>query len=372
MTTPLNHDSNGNAFDNGKASALSNSATRHPIPASEHTESDRKESLLTRITQLWLKKTGVDFKTYQLMFKGALAPTIAIAAYQGTPWANEYTTIGYLVGIMSVLSVPIQPRAKILQTMLINIIFVCVGCAVALLAMFCAVRARITSEGSQGPGTGGPGTSGLAAAGAETALYNSSASAVAGVWLFTQVFFISVIRARNPQFTIPCIMYSIFANVSMVYCPQFSTMAQATAFAQQLLYAFLTGFAVSTGVSLLIFPTSSRQVVFKDMTTFIEGLRSAMTANLSYLRSLEETDMFAPHRVNTAGDEVPGSSEATALKVKLQALAGANAKFSVDLPFAKREIAIGKSMMGDGLARHADRAIQESLVRMIYKLCTDD
>lgn len=301
-----------------------------------------KEHLIAKVKRIWLAKTGIDSRTYKQMFKGAIAPTIAMSAYQATPFASTYTTIGYLVGIMTILSLPIQPRAKFLQTMLINILVVCIGCSVALLAMFCAVQARIQSEGYRGPGTGGPGTSGMAAAGAATTTYNSSASAVAGIWLFVEIYAISVVRAKAPQFTIPCILFAIFANVSMIYAPQFGTMTQAISFAERLLESFFTGFAISTATSLVIFPLSSRQVVFMEITGYIGSLRGALKANLDYMHSLEDSDMFAPHRVNTAGDEVAGSKEAQAFKGKMQGLAALHSKFNMDLVFAKREVARGK------------------------------
>lgn len=225
--------------------------------------------------------------------------------------------------------------------MIINIFATCLGTAIALLAMYCAVKARINSGGFNGPGKGGPGTSGLASGGAATARYNSSASAVAGVWLFVWIYGISVVRGKNPQFTIPCILSAIFANISMVYAPQFSTMTQAEAFALHLLEAFLTGFAIATGVSLFVFPFTSRKIVFKEVAAYINSLRELMGANLAYLRSLEETDVFLPHRVNTAGDEVIGSKEAEIFKRKMQALTALHAKFNTDLPFAKREVSLG-------------------------------
>jgi hypothetical protein len=312
-------------------------------PATSHGEpSKTKESFLAKAKRLWLEKTGIDKRTYMQMLKGALAPTIAISAYQGTAWADNYTTLGYLVGIMSVLSVVIQPRAKFIQTMMINVFSVCLASAIALLAGFCAVKARINSEGFHGAGSGGPGTSGLAAGGAATAKYNSSGAAVAGVWLFAWIYGISVVRAKGPQFTIPCIMNAIFANVSMVYAPQFDTIVQLETFVERLLEAFLTGMAIATGVSLLIFPLTSRQIVFKEMANYIQSLRTAMKANLDYLHSLEDTDVFAPHRVNTAGEEVCGNKAVDIFKAKMQALQGLHAKLSTDLPFAKREIALGK------------------------------
>ena len=211
------------------------------------------KTFLTRIKQLW-GKTGITLHVYELMFKGALAPTIALAAFQATSWANHYTTLGYLVGVMAVLSIVIQPRAKFVQTMLMQILLVCIGSAVTVLAMFCCVQARLHSEGFNEPGTGGPGTSGLAAKGAQTAPYSSSASAVAGVWLFVGIYAISVLRARMPQYTIPCIMCAVFVNISMTYAPQFNTMAQAESFVLNLLEAYLTAFGIASGVSLLVFP----------------------------------------------------------------------------------------------------------------------
>jgi hypothetical protein len=301
-----------------------------------------QESLPTKVQRIWITKTGIDLRSALTLFKGAIAPTIATAAYQSTAFAETYTTLGYLVGITTILSLPIQPRAKFLQTMLINILVVCLGAAVSLLAMFCIVSARINSEGRTAPGTGGPGTSGTAASGAATAHYNSSASAVAGIWLFIQIFGISAFRANRPQFTIPSILFAIFANVSMVYAPQFSTMAQAESFAKKLLETFLTGFAISTGVSLLVFPLTSRQIVFGEMKGYVMGLRGAMQANLDYLHGLEASDMFSPHRVNTAGDEVQGNKEAEVFQKKVRELAALHAKMNTDLAFAKREVAIGK------------------------------
>jgi hypothetical protein len=43
--------------------------------------------------------------------------------------AEIYTTIGYLVPIISVLSLAIMPRAKYIQTLLLNTVGICVGSA---------------------------------------------------------------------------------------------------------------------------------------------------------------------------------------------------------------------------------------------------
>ncbi|KAK3708565.1 hypothetical protein LTR37_011460 [Vermiconidia calcicola] len=335
---PPDGGSGGNANGHTKKDAQ-----RTPNGSEQHKNGAKtsKKSLLTRAKQLWAKY-GVTSRQYQSMFKGALAPTIAISAFQATAWANQFTTVGYLIGVITILSIVIQPRAKFIQMMLMHIFLSCLACALIVLACFCCVRARSNTQSLAGPGSGGSGTSGTPAPGAATAQYNSSASAVAGVWLFAQIYAISVLRAKMPQYNVPCIMAAIITNVALTYAPQFSAMAQAEALVLQLLEAYLTAFAIATAVSLLIFPLTSRDLVFKDIETFISQLRSALTANLAYLNSLGETDMFAAQRTNTEGEKPFRSPEAEAFLAKVKGLAATQAKFSADIPFAKREVAWGK------------------------------
>ena len=214
MPSPNDQSDAGAPNGHGKEPELPQSTTR----TSQDAPKKQPKSPFTKAQALWAK-TGITWPVYQQMFKGSLAPTIAISAYQSTAWARQYTTIGYLVGIVTILCVVIQPRAKFVQVMLVQVLAVCLACCIALLACFCCVQARINTEGFNGPGTGGPGTSGLASGGAETTHYNSSASVVAGIWLFAQVYVFSVIRARMPLYTMPCILWAIYANVSMTYAP---------------------------------------------------------------------------------------------------------------------------------------------------------
>lgn len=138
------------------------------------------------------------------------------------------------------------------------------------------------------------------------------------------------------------ILWAILANVGMTYGPQFSTMAQAESFVYRLLTAFLTGFGIAVGVSLFVFPLNSRQVVFKGMHGYISSLRAVLSANREYMHSLESTDMFAAQRTNTAGEKPERSPEAQTVKTKMQSLTALHGKMAADLPFAKRELAIGK------------------------------
>lgn len=47
-----------------------------------------------------------------IMAKGALPPAISLAIFQATPVAQTYSTLGYLIAVMSILSFAIMPRAK--------------------------------------------------------------------------------------------------------------------------------------------------------------------------------------------------------------------------------------------------------------------
>ncbi|KAL2357495.1 hypothetical protein BJ546DRAFT_964334 [Cryomyces antarcticus] len=292
-------------------------------------------------------EAGLDVPTLLMMGKAGLPPTIGLAIYQANSVASVYTTLGYLIGIISILGFAIMPRAKFLQTILLNILATCFAVSIALLAIWTSVQARKhTTPSVITSGTGGAGTAGTPAPDAQTGGYNSSASAVCGIWLFFQIYLVNTLRAKYVQFTFPGIIWSIFANVSMIYGPQFTTMAQGISFAQKLLEAFLTGFAIATGVSLFIIPMTSREVVFKEMTGYVMALRGPLKASTKYLRSLEQVDMFTPPTLDGEADNAEQKKkrrpEAEALKTAVAGIAALHGKLHGDLPFAKREIALGK------------------------------
>lgn len=177
-------------------------------PNKEATEGQKKPTFTKRT---W-EKLGLNVGVLSMMFKGALPPTIAIGLYQWTGFAETYSTLGYLVAVMSILSFAIMPRAKFIQTMLLNIIGICIGACVALLSIYCSVQARAHTTahqaGASKPATGGP------SPGAAVVPYNSSASAVCAIWLFFNIYASNTLRALKPQLQFPVIMYSIFANVA--------------------------------------------------------------------------------------------------------------------------------------------------------------
>jgi hypothetical protein len=237
----------------GSSQDESKNASEDPAENSQASPSkppDKKKP--SKIKELWTK-IGLDFATCSMMFKGSVAPTVALAMYQSPVVAQHYTTLGYLIAIMTILGFPIMPRGKFIQTMTLNILGVCLGAAVNLLALYTATRARINTT----------------APNALPTAYNSSASAVCAIWFMFQIYLVNYLRASRPQFQFPAIIYSIFAIVSMSYGPTFPTMTYCISFMVRLIEAFLTGFGLATAVHFVIFPVSSRMVVFKEMTGYL-------------------------------------------------------------------------------------------------------
>ncbi|KAH6680428.1 hypothetical protein B0J14DRAFT_470440 [Halenospora varia] len=231
-----------------------------------------------------------------------------------------------------------MPRAKYFQTLTLNILGICIGSAIALLGIWSGIKAR---EHTTPPGS--------------VERYNSSQAAVCAIWLFANIYFVNVMRAKMPALQFPVIMYSIFTNVAFTYGSLFQTIAQGESFVRKLLEGFLTAFAIATGVHLFIIPITSRTVVFKEMEGYIGLLRKTLGAQTAYLQSLETTDMFAESKEEEKSNEENKKKhkkkvnphpvqtpQAAALKGAIAGLKGLHGKIYGDLPFAKREIAFGK------------------------------
>lgn len=250
-----------------------------------------------------------------------------------------------------------MPRAKFIQMMLLDVFAICLAAAVSLLMMYSSVKAW---QHTQPPHP--------------TSLYNSSASAVCGVWLSFQIYVMHAFSAKFPQFQMPVILYSIFANVSATYAPVFPNMTVAISYVRRMLEAFLTGLAIATGTSFVIIPISCRTILFKQMTGYIGGLRAALKAHSAYFESLEHEDMFG--RTQTYDDSIEKmgkkgkkvySPEAEAIVVAVTKVTDLHGKIHGDIVFAKREFAIGYLGPDDiqGMFRHL-RKIMVTVVGLSF------
>ncbi|KAK1832231.1 hypothetical protein QBC39DRAFT_371079 [Podospora conica] len=285
-----------------------------------------------------ITKLGLDVPTVLMMFKGSLPPMLGIVMYQSPAVSNFYTTLGYLIPIISVLALAILPRGKFLMNLFFTSLAICFGAALAMLALWTAVQARINTTPPDTPPA--------------RYRYNSSQSAVCGVWLFFTTWLGNFARAKAPTLNLPIIAYSILVNVACTYGPFLQTDTQVKAFVKKLLITMLTGLTLSLGVNILFFPVSSRMVVFKELAGAIGLLRKTVSLQKAYLVRLESDDMFAVvSRTATSPllqdgkDGTPRLTKeakaAMALKQVTDQLGELAGKLNADIVFAKRDIAWG-------------------------------
>ena len=142
------------------------------------------------------------------------------------------------------------------------------------------------------------------------------------------------------------------------YGVMFPNMTAAISFMKRLLEAFMTGFAIATVTHFLVFPMSSRRVVFKMMTGYIQLLNGMVKTQTAYMASLEEVDPVQlrkqhEHEAEEATKKHHGKKKqppqplfATGVSLKLKELLTKlyelHNKLHGDILPAKREIAVGK------------------------------
>ncbi|KAJ5110458.1 hypothetical protein N7532_000993 [Penicillium argentinense] len=266
--------------------------------------------------QKWWEYLDLDSHSVLMMLKGALAPTITIAIYQSNAISDITSTIGYLSALISVLSQGLMPRAKFMKIMFFDLLSTCVSASLCCLAVFCAVKARehtTSPDASEAVRTG----------------YNSDACAVSAIWLIFMIWGANSLRALKPmELQDPMVAFSIFASVTITRAGMFTSLAEGLEFVSRLLKGFMIGFAIATGVSLLILPITSRDNVFHDV-------RSA--------------DADADADAGTGVNQGPAGQSETDLQSKVKALQGSvtklnglHIKLHADVFYSRDEIAWGK------------------------------
>ncbi|KAL3483213.1 hypothetical protein BJX62DRAFT_249785 [Aspergillus germanicus] len=283
-------------------------------------------------------------RTILLMLKGALPPTIVIAIYQSNAISDITLTVGYLSALISVLSQALTPRAKFLKIFLFDLLATCVSASLCCLAVFCAVRAREH-------------TTAFTTTSDEDGDYNSSACAVSGIWLITLIWIANGIRAWKPaELQDPMVAFSVFACVTVTRAGMFGSLSEGLGFVNRLLKGFLIGFGVAGGVSLFIYPVTSRGDVVRDVVRYVRGIEGVLRAEGEFLEG-GEGDQSVLRRVQTTTQSVRGAEESidsdikSSKRKKLQAaMTGLNAlhgKLQSDLSYSKDEFAWGKLSASD-------------------------
>ncbi|KAL3448398.1 hypothetical protein BJX65DRAFT_71530 [Aspergillus insuetus] len=280
-------------------------------------------------------------RTILLMLKGALPPTIVIAIYQSNAIADITLTVGYLSALISVLSQALTPRAKFLKIFLFDLLATCGSASLCCLAVFCAVRAREHTTASTTTTSDGDGG------------YNSSACAVAGIWLITLIWIANGIRAWKPaELQDPMVAFSVFACVTVTRAGMFMSLNEGLGFVSRLLKGFLIGFAVAGGVSLLIYPVTSRGNVVRDVVKYVRGIERVLRAEGEFVEEGEwERAALARRETAQGGAENPETEVESAKRDKLRmtitSLNAFHGKLQSDLTYSKDEIAWGKLSAAD-------------------------
>ncbi|OQD89943.1 hypothetical protein PENANT_c002G04673 [Penicillium antarcticum] len=247
-----------------------------------------------------------------------------------------------------------MPRAKFTKIMFFDLISVCVSASLCCLAVFCAVKGR---ERNTAPGTRDD--------------FSSDACAVAAIWLIVMIWGANALRALKPmELQDPMVAFSIFASVTITRAGTFTTLAAGLDFIARLLKGFMIGFAIATGVSLLIYPITSRGDMFHDFKGYAASVEAVLQAQISFVEGSSETRLFKKrgllrrartHRSIRDGqndDKDNLQAKEKNLQGAMAKLNGLHSKLHADLFYSKNEVAWGKLSTEDlGAIAHLFRSL---------------
>ncbi|KAJ5624821.1 hypothetical protein N7510_001130 [Penicillium lagena] len=266
--------------------------------------------------------------------------------YQTDAISNITTTIGYLSALMSIVAQGLMPRAKFMKIMFFDLVSTGLSASLCCLAVFCSVKARehnAPANASESVRNG----------------YNSDACAVAASSEhITDCMHRAAnsLRALRPmELQDPMVAFSIFASVTITRAGMFTTLAEGLGFISRLLKGFMIGFAVATGVSLLILPITSRGNVFHDIKGYATSVEGVLESQISFVEDSSATALMTRRSLlrrawtamRTRDMQIEGEPDVVESKQKhLQAsmakLNGLHSKLHADLFYSKDEIAWGK------------------------------
>lgn len=141
------------------------------------------------------------------------------------------------------------------------------------------------------------------------------------------------------------VAFAIFASITLTHSPQVSTIASGLAFVKQLLLAFLFGFAIATGVSLLILPITNRRNFSMGSQKYAATIEDILEAQKAYMsaRHAEHQQPNSSERTAVGSEE----AKASVLKSSMISLISTHDRLHGDLMYAKNEIAWGKLAASD-------------------------
>lgn len=131
-------------------------------------------------------------------------------------------------------------------------------------------------------------------------------------------------------------------------------MADIIRFDLNFLEAFFIGHALSTAVNLLIFPRSSRSIVFEDIKRFFQLVGTVLDAEESVVSGFEKSSVLNRSSWKSTNENNPSHVAAdskdlgiAALNSAIRELSAIHSKIRIDLQLAKRDIAWAVLTPGD-------------------------
>ncbi|KAL9107105.1 MAG: hypothetical protein Q9227_007971 [Pyrenula ochraceoflavens] len=204
------------------------------------------------------------------MARNALPPTAALIVTQSSSIGRGFDIVGYLPVIATILQQPALPRVVFLKQMLFTCLLNCLVLCTNLLAAYSATQARLHTTPPGG----------------NLSAYNSSAAAVSGIWLFFTVWAIQTLRVYRPQFTVSCIVCTIFGEVGIGVGSQLGTMASHIKFNTQLTEMFFLAHGFS----------------FADIKKYLAAAKEVLSAEAAYVAGLESSPLLATDSQATDGE----------------------------------------------------------------------
>ncbi|KAH7120571.1 hypothetical protein EDB81DRAFT_847855 [Dactylonectria macrodidyma] len=291
----------------------------------------------------WWRYLEMDAESLLMMMKGSLAPTLVVAISQSHAVADVTTTTGYLAALIAVSAQCLQPRAKFIKVMFFCLLSLCVTASITCLAIYSAVKARHPDNNETSD------------------QYDSNASAVAAVWLFIMIWVGNALRAwRMAELQDPIVSSSIFALVALTRAGNWTTVDQGLDFIVRLMKTFLIGFAIPTGVSLLILPRTCRQGVFNDTRNFVRETNAVLQALTEFVDTASRSSFLTRQKTHIISDddalsqddtEMPSDVKFSKARSRLtkasDTLNALDAKIQAGLKYSRNEMAWGKLSAAD-------------------------
>lgn len=158
----------------------------------------------------------------------------------------------------------------------------------------------------------------------------------------------------------PIVTSSIFALVALTRAGNWTTVDEGLDFVVRLIKTFLIGFAIPTGVSLLIIPRTCRQGVCKDIRNFVQETNAVLQALTEFVNTASRTSFLTRQKTHIVSEDDVSSQDDTELPSEVRfakarsrltkasdTLNTLDAKIQAGLKYSRNEVAWGKLSAAD-------------------------